>query len=209
MTNESVPHTGQDRRYEQTQRSFNSDMELLFEETGLRTAELKEAIWAITKGYDLPDVDDSVMRQAWTELANITENIVDAADDTMRDRLQVAVIVIKAQILLHAKGLSRYLDELDTAEVLAHDTGLDELSEILDAEISRQLESDSYEITPEILVVKLRGIVSEVNREFLRDLIADGGDMEDIITHAYNAILEEDGNPEEVLGKLGVLEDEN
>jgi hypothetical protein len=61
-------------------------------------------------------------------------------------------------------------------------------------------------MNPTLLAVRLRGSVSEINREFMRDLIADGDDMEDIITHAYNAILEEGGDPEEVLRKLGVLE---
>lgn len=207
MSNEFDPHVSQDRKYEQNQSSFSSDMELLFEETGFRTPEIEEATFAIIKGYNLQDVDDSIMRQAWIELANITENSIDQAEDGMRAKLQVAAIINKALILLLAQKPYRYLEELDTAEVLARNSGLDDLSETIDREINRRLDLESHEMNPEVLVVRLRGIVSEINREFMRDLIANGDDMEDIITHAYNAILEEGGDPEDVLSELGILED--
>jgi hypothetical protein len=62
------------------------------------------------------------------------------------------------------------------------------------------------EMSPEILVMKLNGIVSEENRAFLCELIEQGDEWEDVIGHVYGMILEEGGDPDEVLSELGVIE---
>lgn len=60
-------------------------------------------------------------------------------------------------------------------------------------------------MSSEVLVLKLKGVVSEENREFLRDLIDEGDDFEDMINHVYGMILEEGSDPDEVLAELGVI----
>lgn len=210
MTDELEPKTPIETdtpQLEQAVSPLRQAIDSLNEETGFLTPELKEATLALIAGFDHSDVDAAVMKQAWIELANLTESFIDSADDNMRAKLQIAAIINKAFILLHSKEPYRYLEELDTAEVYARNLGLDELSDVLDTEIDRQIELDLYEMNPTILVVRLRRVVSEINREYMRDLIADGDDIEDIITHAYNAILEEGGDPEEALREIGVLED--
>ena len=42
-----------------------------------------------------------------------------------------------------------------------------------------------------MIVVMLRGRIADENREFLRDLAEQGADLEDMIGHAYSALLEE------------------
>lgn len=189
-----------------TQSPLERAVDTLNKETAFLTPELKEATLALIAGLQRTDVDKAAMRQAWGELADITGNIVNTASDDMRTKLQIAEILNKAFIFLHSNQPYRYLEELDLAELYARNLGLDELSEVLDTEISQEVERGQHEMNPTLLVIQLRGKVSEINREFMRDLIADGDDIEDVITHAYNAISEEGSDPEEILRELGVLE---
>jgi hypothetical protein len=98
----------------------------------------------------------------------------------------------------------RYLEELDHAEVYALNIGLEDVSAVLTREIDRKL--PDLGISSEILVLKLRGIINDENREVLRDLINDGDDYEDIVNTAYNMIEDEGRDADEVLAALGVLE---
>jgi hypothetical protein len=100
--------------------------------------------------------------------------------------------------------MTRYLEELDHAEEYAFNAKLDDVRALIGDEIDRTL--PSLEMSSEVLVLKLRGVISDDNREHLRDLINNGDDYEDIVNNAYNMIEDEGGDADEVLGKLGVLE---
>ncbi len=176
-------------------------------ETGFNTSEIQEANRAIIAGLNDPNVDKAAMQQAWAELRRIVESKVRSNSDMgLVAKIHIAEIINIATIFFYSNEPYRSIQELDLAELYARNFGLDSLSDILDTEINRQAES--LEMNPTLLIIRLRGAVSEINREFMRDLIADGDDMEDITTHAYNAILEEGGDPEEILRGLGVLEED-
>jgi len=198
---------GQTFEENSNQSPLEKAVDALNEETGFLTPEINEATQALISGFNQTEVDKATMQQAWHEWGRLIGDFINSAPDEMRAKLQIAEILNKAEILLHSESPYRQLEELDLAELYARNFGLDELSDTLDSEINRQIELGTYEMNPTLLVVQLRGSVSEINREFMRDLIADGDDMEDVVTHAYNAILEEGGDPEETLREIGVLED--
>lgn len=190
-----------EQAFEQELSPLEEAIHALNNETGFNTTEIQEANQAIVVGLNDPNVDASAMRQAWAELARIVETKVHSNSEVnFVAKIHIAEILNKAFIFQQGNRPHKYLEELDLAELYARNFGLDELSRMLDAEINSRIES--LEMNPTLLVVSLRGAVSEINREFMRDLIADGDDMEDIITHAYNAIREEGGDPEETLSKI-------
>lgn len=173
-----------------------------------RSPELHEASLAIIDGLMNEGLDKERLQLAWSEFAKIAERIVESAETAAGDtgayvKAQIEAILYKALLFQTAGKIERYLEELDQTQVLALNAGHDSLS----AEIDREIEAwiDTVELSPEILIVKLRGRIADENREFLRDLLEQGADLEDMVTHAYNALLEEGEDPDEVLAELGVL----
>lgn len=146
---------------------------------------------------------ETELRNAWTKYAELTEAFVDSFENPqLRSKAQTAAIINKALIFQAADYTVRYLEELDSAEVYAANEGFEEVSATLTAEIHSNIES--LETTPEVLVLKLKGTIEDSNREYLRDLIEDGADLEDILGSAYGMILEEGGDPDEVLASIGI-----
>lgn len=132
----------------------------------------------------------------------MVEGFVDAVEGiSVRSKAQIAAILNKAYIFQQVNNTVRYLEELDMAEVYAANIGFDEASAVIDVEIKNQVEG--LELTPEVLVLKLRGIIDDNDREFLRDLINEGADVEGILGNANQMILEEGGDPEEILASTG------
>ena len=170
--------------------------------------ELAVAAGAIVKGIQAFGNDDPNVRSAWVEYANISERVVEtsetAVNPTTYDEAQIAVIIHKSLIFQRVSNWLRYIEELDSADVYAFNMGLDEVSSTIQTEIDAII--DTLEMSPGVLVIKLKGFVSEINREHLRDLIDQGDDLEDMIGNVYGMILEEGGDPDEVLAELGVLD---
>jgi len=169
------------------------------------TPALVEARAAIVAGLADESTDGLLLSRAWGEYADITEAMVGSAEDPATyTRAQIGAIIHKALIFSVAGDTLRYLEELDDAEVYAHNEGIDDVRGALQDEINEK--TSTLEMSSEVLVMKLKGVISEENRAFLRDLIEQGDDFEDMISHAYGMILEEGGDPDEVLAGVGVIE---
>ena len=157
-----------------------------------------------------PSTDDATLREAWALRAVITEEFVDSIETTpdnseQRARVQLYLMVDKAHIFEKSGNIVRYLDDLDTAEGFAFNYHFDALA----SSIGEEIDSNIAELdeSMEALVVKLRPHVSFANREYLRELIQDGADTDDLVGDIYGMILDEGGDPDEVLASLGVTQD--
>jgi hypothetical protein len=167
--------------------------------------ELIEASRAVIAGLRDEMTTELQLSLAWGEYARMSEGIIEEDLDPKRyARGQIGALIHKALLFRAADITVRYLEELDHAEVYALNVGLDDVSAVLTREIDRKL--PELEMSSEVLVLKLRGIISDENREVLRDLINDGDDYEDIVNNAYNMIEDENRDADEVLAALGVLE---
>jgi hypothetical protein len=182
------------------------DVAELVEQLDFRPSpELTEASQAVIAGLRDGVTAESQLSLAWGEYARISEEIVEEAlDPKQYTRWQIGALIHKALLFRAANIMIRYLEELDHAEVYALNIGLEDVSAVLTREIDRKL--PDLGISSEILVLKLRGIINDENREVLRDLINDGDDYEDIVNTAYNMIEDEGRDADEVLAALGVLE---
>ncbi|QQG50455.1 MAG: hypothetical protein HZB75_02865 [Candidatus Saccharibacteria bacterium] len=171
--------------------------------------DLYEASLAIIDGLMNDDPDADRLKLAWQEFAQIAEGIVEATEVTADNpdaytKAQIEAMLYKALLFQTAGKTERYLEELDRAEVYALNNRYDGLSVAIDREIATWPETVA--VSPEMIVVMLRGRIADENREFLRDLAEQGADLEDMIGHAYSALLEEGEDPESVLAELGILQ---
>lgn len=153
--------------------------------------------------------DPETLREAWVNYALVTEAFVDSLEDTpedpqLRAKGQIAAIINKAYIFQATGNVTRYLEELDTAEVYAANEGFDGISEVLTTEISSQVEQ--LKLSPEVIILKLKGILSDDNREFLKEELDEGLDIDDLIGQVYSMLLNEAQDPDEVLIQLGIIE---
>lgn len=152
-----------------------------------------------------PDGDKTHLQGLWAEWADQTEAHVNSiVDSKLRSEAQLAVIINKAFIFQLAGNAVRYLEELDDAEVYAANEGLETVANSLDIEIKSGVES--LELSPEKVVLKLRGVIDDANREYLKELVRDEADLEEIIGAAYGMIIEEGGDPGIVLAGLGITD---
>lgn len=167
-----------------------------------RTPELHEAadiLVAVLKDVSDPDADRT---QAWQEYSTIAEDSVERSVDY--GRAQIAAIIHKAGIFKAANDPLRYVSELDGAQTYAFNAGLNNVAQALADEI--ETVGDTLEPSPELLVVRLSGLIVEQNREYLRDLIDDGATLDDLVGDAYGMIIEAGGDPDETLRRIGMIE---
>jgi hypothetical protein len=153
-----------------------------------------------------PDsVDEVKLKEAWIDYTDLTEEFVNSFEDSkLRSSAQIAAIINKALVFKAAHRTQHYLEELDSAEVYAANEGHEEISATLAAEIRDKV--GELDMTPEILVLRLKGVLEDSDREYLRTLIRDGADLEDILGNAYGMILEEGVDPDEIFASIGVTE---
>lgn len=157
-----------------------------------------------------PTTGAVVLREAWGVRAVLAEDFVDSLEPTPnnpnpRPRVQFDIMADEALIFEKLGNTLLYLSKLDTAEGFALNHHLDD---VVGSSISDEIDSKIGELddSAEALVLKLRSHVSYENREFLRDLIRDGTDFEDLVGNIYGMILDEGGDPNEVFVSLGILE---
>lgn len=187
----------------------SSALELLIEQSNFyNIPEFQKATAAIINGLTDINASESQLKLAWIEYAKIAEHIVESTEATQENpktyaKTQIEAILHKSLIFQTTGNTLRYLEELDRAEVYAFNEGFDEMSKVINNEITDKIES--LDMSSEVLVLKLKGIVNEENREFLRDLIDGGDDFEDMVNHVYGIVLEEGGDPDEILAKLGII----
>ncbi len=145
------------------------------------------------------------IKQLWTEYALQFEAL--AEQEPNGDKyatIQIAAILQKALIFRNVGNTLRYATELDSADIYALNTGLNELSDVLGNEI--ELLVGMLDESPESIILRLRGIVSDMNREYLRDLWIEEQDYEDFVNYLYGILTEEGLDAEEVLKELGIIE---
>lgn len=207
MTESFEPRAGKSEVIKDASDMQNDPMTSLIETLDFRaSSELIEASSAIVDGISKFGDRDPRIRAAWVEYAKISEQMIDGneTDRVAYSRAQIAAIIHKSLIFRAVGNNLRYISELDSAEVYAFNEGLDEISSGIQTEIDTVI--DTLEMSPEVFLIKLKGVVSEANREHLRDLIDQGDDLDDMIGNVYAIILEEGGDPDEILGGMGVLD---
>ena len=151
------------------------------------------------------NIDKESLQKAWSKYAQATEAFVDSIEEpNLRTKAQIAAIINKAFIFQHTGNTQRYLEELDSAEVYAANEGLTDISDTLTTEIHDHLEHLGE--TPEALVLRLKGVIEDSDREYLRELIDEGDDFEDVLNAAYGIILQGGNDPDEVLTSIGVTQ---
>jgi len=188
-------------------------IETLLERLGFRaTPELLEAAGALVIGLTGNNPNGPTIKTAWIEYDKISEKLTEETKSSPGDNkpytvAQIAAMLMRARIFKSAGNMIRYVEELDTAEILAFNKRLDEIS----IEIQRSIDNtiETMDMSPELLLIKLKGIISEKNRDFLRELLNSGGNLEDMINKAYAMIAAEDRDPSRTLIRLGVLEDQD
>lgn len=151
------------------------------------------------------------LREAWTVRAILAEEYVDSLEETaenpnLRTIAQLFIMVDKAKIFEKTGNVVRYLEDLDAAEALALNFHLDELAD----PISTELDEKSKELgqSPQELLLKLRGYISFADRDYLRELLEEEIDYDDLLGNIYGMIIEEDENadPDKVFAQLGITQ---
>lgn len=212
--NEFTDHIREDSsRLKPEQDTFIIDLtDLLGEQTELgKDPAVKEAAAVILHALVFEKSDEEMLRQAWIEYAKVVESAVESreraqANPHLHAKMQIAAIIHKALLFRSAGHMLRYLEELDTAEVYAYHAGFDEISLVLAGEIRTQV--DQLEATPEVIILKLKGIIDEDNRQFLIDQMNEGLDLDDLLGQVYGMLLDDSRDPDEVLVSLGITERE-
>ena len=154
-----------------------------------------------------PSTDPSDLRQAWSVREILTEEFIDSLEPTpdnpnLKSRVQFDIMVDKAMLFEAAGNNVRYLEDLDTAEAFASNSNLYEVTNSIGEELDDKIQELGS--TPEELILKLRGVIEFSDRYYLRKLLAEGADYEDLIDNIFRIILEEGGDPDEVLKQFGV-----
>lgn len=159
-----------------------------------------------------PETDPEKLRQLWTDYSIYFETIADQqTEEEMYVKVQVAAILHKAFIFRDVGNTLRYLDELDKAASYTWNLGVgyDLVTLPLRAELKARaasLQAESSEIIPEVFIVRLIDILSDMDRFRLMDLWQQEHDFEALVDLSYEMLLEENEDPAEVLGELGVDE---
>jgi len=164
---------------------------------------------AITEMLKAPNTDASDLQQAWAIRATLIEEFIDSLQPTAdnpdpRTRVQFDVMVDKAIIFESVGNGIQYLEDLDAAEAFALLNNLDAVSGSIGEELDEKIKELGH--SSKELILKLRGIIEFSNRDYLRELLADGIDYDDLIGTIYGMILEEGGDPDEILAQLDVTE---
>lgn len=199
--------SAQAKNAENTPAPTNPELELSTSERFSRDLDrINQVIIEMLKGADTDAID---LQQAWSVRAILTEEFIDSLEPSQdnpnpRPRAQFDIIVDKAMVFEAAGNNLKYLEELDAAESLALNSNLDEVAHSVGEELDGKIQE--LGVSPEELILKLRGVIEFSNRDYLRELLAGGIDYEDLVGAIYGMILEEGGNPDEVLAQLGVTE---
>jgi hypothetical protein len=154
-------------------------------------------------------VASSELQDAWQARAMLSEEFVDSIefdpeDPLRRTKVQFDVMVDKAVLFEKAGNHVRYLEELDAAEVFALNSNIEGMAESLGKELDEEIQKLGN--SSEELILKLRGTVDFMNRDYLRDLLAEGLDYEDLLGNIYAMIIEEGSDPDVVFKEIGLTD---
>ena len=156
----------------------------------------------------LEDGDKSAQQQAWLEYSVLLEHIVDressrSSDPQAHPRIRIAALIHKALVFYKAKDMTRFVMELDQAQEYAFGERLDDLNQVLHTEL--ELAIAHMGISPEAVLVNLKGVISEDRLLKLRDLLREGSPLNDMIAGYYDMLLvDDDTGFDEILAALGI-----
>lgn len=184
--------------------SFNS--ESLLDNLGVELSfELERLTTSLKETLADPSTAHENLRVLWVEYSELFEALAEKADNPeVYAKAQIAAIIHKAFIFYHANKELRYLEELDKADMYSANSGFTALSSLISTEVDSR--TSELNESPERLILQLRGKVSDANRAQMWDLWADEQDYEDLVNHAFEMLLEDGEDPQEVLSELGILE---
>jgi hypothetical protein len=192
----------------------NEESELVPQEQELSPAERfsdnLDRINAIIKDMLTDETTSATeLQEAWAVREFGCKNFVNTLEPTpdnpnLRNRAQFDIMVDKAQIFEQIGDVIRYLEDLDDAEEFAIGSHLDDVA----ISIGEELDAKTKELgdSPRELILRLRGVIKLSNRAYLRELIAEGIDYEDLLGNIYGMIIDEDGDPDEIFTRLGITE---
>jgi hypothetical protein len=172
-----------------------------------KSPELAEARQAVLDLLKDPTTAPETLSTAWIAFADAIELIVEKPelDQHTHTKLQIGAIVYKALIFKDAGNPLRYVQELDDAELYAFNIKLLEISVPLQAEIDTVIETLPLD-APEVIVLKLKGKITDEDRLTLLDSIDDGDEFDDVLGTAYGMLDENGFDPDAVLKKVGLIE---
>lgn len=155
------------------------------------SSELREARQAVLIALREEADDPARRREAWTEYAIVSEHMVDDADLTGQDiasraKAQIALIIHKALIFREADQVARYIQELDHAETYADAKRFHVVASTLEAELDAVVSTAA--LSPESFLAKLKGEISEMNRDFLKRELEDGAELADVVDAASDML---------------------
>lgn len=184
----------------------NLNVEPLLASLGVEPGpELKRITKKLRDALTDPDTNTESVRLMWVEYSQQFEALAEEADNPEEyAKVQIAAIIHKAFIFRDANSELRYLEELDKAEMYSANSGFTALSSLISAEVDSL--TPELDESPERLILQLRGKVSDANRAQMWDLWADEQDYEDLVNHAFEMLLEDGENPQEILSELGILD---
>jgi len=187
------PFTGLESEPDQSELTAadNSIEALLPQLDFYESSELREARQAILVALREVSDNPARRREAWTEYAIIGEHIVDDADLTGQDiasraKAQLSLIIYKALIFREAGQVPRYIQELDHAETYADAKRFYAVALTLEAELDAVV--SSAELSPESFLARLKGEISEINRDFLKRELEDGAELTDLVAAASDML---------------------
>jgi hypothetical protein len=180
--------------------------ELLIDRLGFElVSKLKVIIATLKKALANPNTNLDRLRPLWTEYSQRFEELAERTDSSEEYAIaQIAAIIYKAHIFRDIGKELRYLEELDKADMYSTDIGSAAFSTLISEEID--LRVAELEESAERLILQLRGKVSDANRAQMWDLWTEEQDYEDLVNHAFEMLLEDGEDPNEVLTELGALE---
>lgn len=189
---EKIDHIEQERELSSGER-FSSDLD-----------SINSVIIGMLKDKNTDPAD---LRQAWTVRAMLVEGFIDSLESRQdssspRARVQFDIMVDTAIIFETTGDVIKYLEELDAAEAFALGSNIHEVVDSIAEELDKKI--DELELTQETLILKLRGTIEFSKRNYLHRLLAEGIDYDDFVAAIHKMILDEGGDPNEVLARLGV-----
>ena len=107
------------------------------------SVEMNQARMVILDALAASHIQPELMKDIWTEYADICEQSVDQASPEatpeLRAKLQIAMLIHKALIFREAGDSTRYIEELADAKIYAHNAYLDDVTHAIDKEFEPEL----------------------------------------------------------------------
>lgn len=172
---------------------------------GELTSEIQTAGDIIVAALQDNDTAPDQQKEAWIAYAELIETHIDTiADPTDRAKAQIAAILHKATLFQRAGNLPRYIGELDDARDYAYNMNLDDVSAAISTEINEHI--DHLPMCSEVLIAKLTAVIDDSDKAYLKECLATGDDMNDLLGATYGILVNQGSDPDQVFAALHITE---